>query len=126
MIWQQTNGLAPMRSVDSVDQATNGAFFIACTAWNGPVGFGGFDFVVVKTSPEPPVLSTSSTPDDVKTRGFLLDVFSRSGTNICEWSPNAMQWLALSTNVSSGYPYRVTDWGATNSPQRFYRVSEVR
>jgi hypothetical protein len=124
-LWQQTNGLAFMETVTSTDQATNGDFFFAGTDWSNPGSFGSGDFVVTKTSPEPPLLSTPSSADTLMTQGFVLNVFSAPGTCVSEWSTNLLQWLPLSTNMSDGLLYLVTDWAATNSPQRFYRVRRL-
>ncbi|HWQ93235.1 MAG TPA: hypothetical protein VN673_16290 [Clostridia bacterium] len=124
-VWHQTNGLAFRETVTSMDQAPNGDFFFAGTDWPGPGSFGGADLIVTKTSPEPPLLSTSSTADTLLTKGFMLNALSAPGTCVPEWSTNLIQWFPLSTNVSDGLLYQVTDWDATNSPRRFYRVRRL-
>ncbi len=124
-IWEQTNGLAAMEGVTSMDQTTNGNFFFAGSDYSGPANFGYGDFIVVRTSPEPPLLSSPSNTDTLGIQGFVLNVFSAPGTCISECSTNLFQWSSFSTNNSNGYLYQVTDWGATNLPQRFYRVRRL-
>jgi hypothetical protein len=46
-------------------------------------------------------------------------------TNLVQASSDLINWLSISTNVTSAYTFTVTDYTATNFPTRYYRLVQL-